>query len=68
MLRQTRMEKQAMNGKPERLSFRCPKCDHPVVTVPANYHIKEPLICPGCGEELEIPEGLLDAAEGEQEE
>jgi len=57
-----------MNGKPERLSFRCPKCDHPVVTVPANYHIKEPLICPGCGEELEIPEGLLDAAEGEQEE
>lgn len=45
-----------MNDEVERLRFRCPKCDHLVVTVPLGYRVEEPLICPGCGEELEVPE------------
>jgi len=42
----------------ERIRVRCPECDHPVATVPAGFRFDTPLVCPGCGAELEPPSGL----------
>ena len=50
----------------DRIRFKCPNCDHPIVTVPEHYHLGGELICPGCGVTLEPPvaaESLLEKAE-----
>ena len=50
----------------ERIKVTCPKCDHPIVTVPLDYHFDSDLICPGCGETVvvaEARESLVDLAE-----
>ena len=50
----------------ERIGFKCPNCDHPIVTVPEDYHLGSELICPGCGVTVEPPEAtesLLEKAE-----
>ena len=36
----------------DRISIKCPNCDHPVVTLPEHYQLGGELICPGCGERL----------------
>lgn len=49
-----------------RIRFKCPNCDHPIVTVPEHYHLGGELICPGCGVTVEPPEAtesLLEKAE-----
>ena len=40
----------------ERMKITCPKCDHPIVTVPTGYHFEDDLICPGCGETVVVTE------------
>lgn len=44
-----------MAKQSKRLSIKCPKCDHPIVTLPEDYNIEEELICPGCGVKVEPP-------------
>jgi len=39
-----------------RVGIRCLKCDHPIVTLPEDYHFSGTLTCPGCGEIFELPE------------
>lgn len=50
---------------PQRIRFKCPNCDHPIVTVPEDYEIGGTLICPGCGAEVALPgeKSLLEKAE-----
>ena len=55
-----------MAEKRERIRFKCPSCDHPIITVPEHYHLGGELICPGCGQTVEPPEAtesLLEQAE-----
>lgn len=50
----------------ERLKITCPKCDHPIVSVPVGYQFDGDLICPGCGETIVVEqaqETLLELAE-----
>ena len=52
----------------QRVSLRCPRCDHIVVSAPAGHRFRQrAMICPGCGAEIEPPEvwekstgGLMD--------
>ena len=48
----------AKQGK--RIDIKCPKCDHPIVTLPEGYVLEEGLICPGCGVLVE-PESPFEA-------
>lgn len=50
----------------QRLRITCPKCDHPIVSVPAGYRFDSDLICPGCGETVVVSaaqESLVEKAE-----
>jgi uncharacterized Zn finger protein (UPF0148 family) len=49
-----------MTKEPTSIDFRCSNCDHPLVTLPLDYHFSGPLICPGCGETFELPESVED--------
>ena len=55
-----------MAEQKKRLSIKCPKCDHPIVTLPENYDLEQGLICPGCGVTVEPPspfESLVERTE-----
>ncbi len=49
-----------MAKQKNRVSIKCPQCDHPIVTLPEGYDLEEGLICPGCGARVE-PQGPLEA-------
>lgn len=55
-----------MTKEARRIGIRCSKCDHPIVTLPEDYHFSGTLTCPGCGETFELPEkaeSLLEKTE-----
>ena len=55
-----------MTEEHDRIRFTCPNCDHPIVTVPEDFHVAGNLICPGCGVTVEPPqaaESLLERTE-----
>ena len=45
-----------MTRETRRIGIKCSKCDHPIVTLPEDYHFSGTLTCPGCGEVFELPE------------
>ena len=53
-----------MTDDPHRIATRCSKCDHPIVTLPEDYHFTGIITCPGCGETFESPE-TVETAEKE---
>jgi endogenous inhibitor of DNA gyrase (YacG/DUF329 family) len=49
------------------IRFKCPNCDHPIVTAPESYHIGGKLICPGCGVTVEPPQAAKSLVEKAEE-
>ena len=56
-----------MSKEAIRIGVRCSKCDHPIVTLPEDYHVAGLLTCPGCGETFELPDNA-ESLLGEMEE